>query len=172
MHWEPLHDLIGRAGEPIGIVQMGVRGLVVFVIGLVFVRLAGKRLFGKWDALDIVIAVIIGSNLSRAMTGSAPFGPTLLTTALLIGLHAVLASLAARVPALGRVMKGRAVTLVRDGEIDVQACRRSGVGSRDLEQAFRLAGHVDAATVDAAWLERNGEISVIGKSADPPVRPT
>jgi len=167
MHWDWLQDLIGRDGEPIGYAEMAVRAAIVMVAGLLFVRLGGKRLFGKWDALDIVIAVLIGSNLSRTLTGGAPLGPTLVATALLIFLHAALAHAAARVPALGRLMKGRAVQLVRDGEIDEAARIRSGVGDRDLEQALREAGHIDASTVDSAWLERNGSISVIERRTRP-----
>ena len=120
------------------------------------------------DALDIVIAVLIGSNLSRTLTGGAPLGPSLVATALLILLHAAFAHLAARVPALGRLMKGRAVQLVRDGEIDEAARVRTGVGDRDLEQALRQAGHTDVSTVESAWLERNGAISVIERRTKPP----
>ena len=162
---DAIHDLIGRAGEPIGLLQMSVRGLIVFALGLIFLRLGGKRMFGKWDALDILIAVIIGSNLSRTLTGGAPFGPVLATTALLIGLHWSLAGLSARMPWLGRIMKGRAERLVSEGEVDEAARKRAGVGRHDLEQALRLAGHADLSTVEAAWLERNGLISVIGRKA-------
>jgi uncharacterized membrane protein YcaP (DUF421 family) len=87
MHWQALHDLIGSEGASITWYQMSVRGTLIFAIGLLFVRIAGKRLFGKWGALDTVVAVIIGSNLSRAMTGSAPFFPTICVTAVLLFLH-------------------------------------------------------------------------------------
>jgi len=159
MDW--MHDLFGRAEETITWTQMLARGVVVFFAGLALLRLAGKRLLGKWDALDIVLAVLIGSNLSRAMTGNAPLWPTLLTTALLLFLHWLLAEAAARMPALGMMLKGRATRLITDGEIDEGALRRHGVGRHDLEQALRCAGHETSDGVAGAWLERNGEISVI-----------
>ena len=45
------------------------RALVVFIYGLAIMRVAGRRVFGKWAALDIIVSVIVGSNLSRALTG-------------------------------------------------------------------------------------------------------
>lgn len=51
------------------------------------VRIAGKRVFGKWAALDIIVSIMAGSNLSRALTGNAPLGGTLAATSLLMGLH-------------------------------------------------------------------------------------
>jgi hypothetical protein len=38
---------------------------------------AGRRVFGRWAALDIVVAIVVGSNLSRALTGAAQLGGTL-----------------------------------------------------------------------------------------------
>ena len=54
------------------------------------------RVFGKWSALDIIVSIMVGSNLSRALTGSAPLVGTLAATTLLMALHWVLAQLAAR----------------------------------------------------------------------------
>lgn len=52
------------------------RTLVVFGYGLVIVRIAGRRVFGKWAALDFIVSMIVGSSLSRAITGSAALGGT------------------------------------------------------------------------------------------------
>ena len=47
------------------------RAVLVFAYGLLLVRVAGRRIFGKWSALDIIVSIVVGSNLSRALTGSA-----------------------------------------------------------------------------------------------------
>ena len=156
-----LHSLIGREDAAITWAQMGLRGALIFLAGLLLVRLAGKRLFGKWDALDTVVAVMIGSNLSRAMTGSAPFGPTLLATAGLLLLHALFVYAAVAFPGISSLIKGRFVTLVRDGTIDMSAMRRHGIGTGDLEEAARCHGIASLGEVRQAFLERNGAISLI-----------
>ena len=44
---EGLHDLIGTEGGVIAWWQMSIRGVLVFLFGLVLVRLAGQRVFGN-----------------------------------------------------------------------------------------------------------------------------
>ncbi|MGH8291183.1 MAG: hypothetical protein ACREV7_19635 [Steroidobacteraceae bacterium] len=40
-------------------------------------RLAGRRTFARWSALDMIVSIIMGSSLSRALTGAAPLGGTI-----------------------------------------------------------------------------------------------
>ena len=158
---DSLHLLVGREGEAILWWQMGARGVLVFLFGLLLVRVAGKRVFGKWGAFDIILSVIIGSNLSRALTGNAPFVQTLAVTAALVVLHRLLAAVAARVDWLSPAIKGRPARLIRDGEVDRKALIRHGLGENDLQAALRCAGVEAPHAVSGAWLERNGQISVI-----------
>lgn len=160
---EQLHAWVGSQGEDITAWQMSLRGVAIFLAGLILVRLASTRAFGRWNALDIILAVIVGSNLSRALTGSAPFAPTLVATFVLVLLHALLARAVVRWPALSRLAKGRAVRLVEDGRLDPAALRRHGLGPGDLESALRAAGHEDLTGVRSVWLERNGDITVIAR---------
>lgn len=159
------HTLVGAQGETISALQMSLRAVLIFVIGLAFMRFAATRAFGKWTALDIILAVIVGSNLSRALTGSAPFAPTVIATLTLILLHAGLSRAVIRWPSLSRILKGRSALLVRDGRTDREALRRHGIGEGDLHMALRARGLAGLETVDAVYLERNGDISVIPKTS-------
>lgn len=160
---ETLHAFIGTQGQDIGWLQMSLRATLIFVLGVLIVRFAATRAFGKWSALDIILAVIVGSNLSRALTGSAPFLPTLIATVLLVILHGLLAMAAARWSWLSTLTKGASIRLVRDGQMDEAAMRRAGIGEGDLRMALRASGHTDLERVRSASLERNGDISVISE---------
>lgn len=60
------------------------------------------------------------------------------------------------------MVKGDALRLVRDGEIDAGAMRRAQIGGRDLEEALRSDGHVaDVSEIGDAYLERSGRISIV-----------
>ena len=84
------------------------RTVVVFCYGLAMVRLAGRRIFGKWAALDFIVSIIVGSSLSRAITGGAPLGGTMASTTLIMLLHWVLAHAAARSERLSKILEGQA----------------------------------------------------------------
>ncbi len=165
---ETLHAVIGYEDGTITWWQMSIRGVLVFAVGILAVRLASSRAFGKWTPLDIIFAVIVGSNLGRAMNGSAPFLPTVIASLLLVGLHALLARASARWSWLSFLLKGGRIQLVRDGQIDEAAMRRAGLGQGDLDMALRAQGHSDLSRVDCAYLERNGDMSVLARREDPP----
>jgi uncharacterized membrane protein YcaP (DUF421 family) len=156
-----LHDLIGRQGGDIAWWQMSLRAIIIFAFGIALVRIAGKRLFGRWGAMDIILSVIIGSNLSRCLTGNAPFIETLVATAALVLLHGMLAAAAVRLHWLGPLLKGAPVQIIRGGDADDRLLRRHGVGRHDLEEALREGGAKNLDDVDEAWIERNGDISVL-----------
>jgi uncharacterized membrane protein YcaP (DUF421 family) len=158
---EILHAFVGTQGDDITWWQMSLRATLIFVLGLLMVRFASTRAFGKWSALDIILAVVVGSNLSRAMTGSAPFAPTIIATTILLGLHAALAGASARWSWLSTLTKGSSVALVKDGVPDEEAMRHAGIGKGDLRMAIRAAGLEDLEDVQSAALERNGDINIV-----------
>src|SRR5687767_11251754 len=99
-----LRSLIGPDAPEIAWWQMSVRAVIIFFYGILLVRLAGKRTFGKYSAFDIVIAIVVGSNMSRTLTGNAPFWETLAATTILALIHFVLGRLALRWRWLGRIV--------------------------------------------------------------------
>jgi uncharacterized membrane protein YcaP (DUF421 family) len=158
---EILHSLIGSDDGTISWWQMSIRGALIFAVGVFAVRVAASRAFGKWTPLDIIFAVIVGSNLSRGMTGSAPFLPTLIASLVLVAIHTILARASARWGWLSFLVKGGRVQLVREGEQDKAAMRKAGVGDGDLHMALRTHGLEDLSSVQDAYLERNGDMTFI-----------
>ena len=157
----PVLDLVfGTQGHLLWWQECG-RALVVFLYGLAAIRIAGRRLFGKWAALDIVVSITAGSNLSRALTGSAPFAGTLAATTQLIVLHWVLASAAARWRAVSWLVEGLPQVLARGGEIDHGPRIRHAVSEADIDEALRKAGVADMAQTRAVTLEPSGTITVV-----------
>jgi uncharacterized membrane protein YcaP (DUF421 family) len=140
------------------------RAALVFGYGLLLVRIAGRRMFGKWSALDIIVAIMIGSNLSRAITGSAPLFGTLVATALLIGLHAILAQAVARSARFSRLVEGSVVELVRGGHVNERHLRRESVSQADLDEALRQFGVEHPGETRLVALEPSGKITVLKTS--------
>lgn len=157
-----LHDLIGSDDGAITWWQMTIRAVVIFIFGVFLIRLAGKRAFGKASAFDIVFAIIIGSNLSRTLTANAPFLPTLAASVALVLMHRALAWAAYHTSWLGYVIKGEPRCIVSGGEAQPRELSASQITDHDLEEALRLnASQADLAGIEAAYLERNGEISFV-----------
>lgn len=157
------HALEGLLGTKDAITwyQMCLRAMVVFAGALVLVRLGGKRAFGKNTSFDIVLGVILGSVLSRAVTGNAPLLPTLAASAALTLLHLALARLAFHSRRFGRAIKGSHTCLLADGKYQRDAMHRTSMTEHDLQEGARLRGHDDVTRLRAIYLERNGELSIV-----------
>lgn len=143
------------------------RTIVVFIYGLLIVRLAGRRVFGKWAALDIIVSITVGSNLSRTLTGNAAMGSTLVATTLLMALHWLLAQAAARSDWMAHILEGLPQELARDGKLDRRAVLRRSITRNDIEEALRGSEREHVADTRLIMLEPSGKISVL-KAEHPP----
>jgi uncharacterized membrane protein YcaP (DUF421 family) len=137
------------------------RAILVFAYGLLLVRLAGRRMFGRWSALDIIVSLVIGSNLSRALTGSAPLWGTLAATTLLFVLHWILAHAVARSPWLSKVIEGHGIKLAVDGSENRSAILGAAVSRKDLLEALRQSGIENLGQTRLVTLEPSGKITVL-----------
>jgi uncharacterized membrane protein YcaP (DUF421 family) len=135
--------------------------VLIFAYGLALVRLAGRRIFGKWSALDIIVSFVIGSNLSRALTGGAPLWGTLAATALLVALHGVVARLVSRSAPLSRMIEGSPVELARSGAASASQLHRHSVSEADLYEALRQSGLENLAATTVVTLEPSGRITIV-----------
>ena len=144
------------------------RAAVVFVYGLVMLRLSGRRTFAQMSAVDLIISIIVGSNLSRAITGGVPFFGTLASVAVLVALHLILAYAVATSPTLAKWVEGDPVLLAKDGVIQDTARLRSKISLADIEESLReqgLDGLAELHRTRKLMLEPSGKISVIKQPA-------
>lgn len=157
-----------RKPEDIGALQMSLRALIIFAMATTYIRVGSRRFIGRSTSLDVVLGIIFGSVISRAVTGNAPFFPTLTASLTLVALHWILSSIAARHHAFGRFVKGDPSVLIRDGQLQHDAMAVSHISEHDLQQALRVHGMPpDFSQVKLAMMERNGDISVVPKQSAP-----
>ena len=160
--WTGLNWALGLDTERLSVGQMALRATVVYPIGIAFIRAGDKRFIGKFSAFDVILGVMIGSILSRAITGNSPFFPTLAAALALLFLHYLFSALSFHLTWFGNLVKGQTRTLVMDGVIQWDAMRKSHISERDLMGALREnAGTEDISEVRLARLERSGNISVV-----------
>jgi uncharacterized membrane protein YcaP (DUF421 family) len=162
--WEQIQTLLGleRDVADVGALLMALRTIIIYVLTLALVRLGSRRLMGRASAFDFIIGILLGSVMSRAISGSAPFFPTLLAGATLIGMHWLFAAIAFRTNWFGPLVKGDRILLIKDGNVQREGMRQANITPNDLTEATRLqTGQRDPSKIRLAYLERNGSISVI-----------
>jgi uncharacterized membrane protein YcaP (DUF421 family) len=160
---DSLHRLLFDPADPsTDWMWMSLRAAIVFVVGVGLMRLGSRRFPGQATPFDLLLAVVLGSVLSRTINAEAAFVPTLAACGTLVLAHWLFAWLSFRSHRFGKLVKGEDTVLVRDGVIawpQLDACH---ITERDLMCALRLDGGLeDLDRVRTARLERNGEISFV-----------
>ncbi|WP_303310175.1 DUF421 domain-containing protein [Hymenobacter sp. BT730] len=168
---EELNELLGLHvhSDDITALQMSMRAVVVFFVALAQLRLAGTRAFSSGSAFDMVLKIILGAVLSRAIVAASPFWPTVIAATVFVVLHRLLAIAAYYSDFVGRIIKGKARVLVENGELHLHNLRRTSISRNDLAEGLRDSGGLEATTqAKKVVLERNGRISVIKMKHDKP----
>jgi uncharacterized membrane protein YcaP (DUF421 family) len=159
-----MENIIGDANDNLNAAQTILRALIIFFSALVCIRISGMRAFGKNAPLDVVVNIIIGSVLARAIGGHVPFFASIAAAFALALIHRVLAAIATKSDAFSKLIKGRAFLLVKDGQIQEENLRICNLTHGDLHEGIRLNGNLDQVKdVKEAYFERSGQISVIPK---------
>jgi uncharacterized membrane protein YcaP (DUF421 family) len=153
-------ETIFGSGQGLSPGQECARAVLVFFYGFLLVRLAGRRIFARWSALDTVVAIIAGSNLSRAITGPVPLFGTMAATAVLVILHWLLAKLAIHSSFASSLLEGRAVKLGSAGTLHEDKMKQWSVSETDIAEAMRQSGVWKLDEIGSVTLEPSGTINV------------
>ena len=161
MNW--ILKLFGE-GTELNMLQMGLRALTLYIIALILIRASGIRTMGKKSSFDIVVSILLGAVLSRAIVGASPYWPTVLAGLVIVILHRILAWLCLRHPKFGIFLKGEERLLYSEGKFLKENMEKSLLTDGDLLESVRLQTNKNSLeTVKEIYLERSGRISVIIK---------
>ena len=161
-----MHQLIEIFGEgkDLTLMQMSARGVVVFFIALLLIRLSGRRSFGMHMPLDNIISIILGAILSRAVVGASDFVPVIGVCTVIVLLHRIVAWLVAHHKRMARFVQGEKILLFRDGKFIGENMGKALVCEEDVMQGVRKSALTeDLERIKLIYIERNGEITAIKK---------
>ena len=152
---------LGKQAPDITMAEMALRAAVTFAVTLAIVRLGKKRLMSGDTAFDVIVGVIIGSTVSRGLTGNAPLASTLAAAAAIVAMHWLMSALTLRWGWFSSLAKGDPRLLVIGGQLDGDALRKAHMTQGDFQEALRSQGLADIERVAEARLERSGKVSFI-----------
>jgi uncharacterized membrane protein YcaP (DUF421 family) len=160
---EIIHKLFGE-GKELNALQMGDRAFVMFFITLFLIRVAGMRAFGQKSAFDMIIVIMLGAILSRAVTGDSAFFPTVVAGSVLAIVHRLLALISVYNDTIGSIVKGNKTILFKNNKVVKKNMINCSVSYKDLEEEVRLIlNETTMDNVEEIFMERSGKISIIKK---------
>ena len=142
-----------------------IRGAAVYLILVVIMRISGRRTLAEATPFDFILLLIIAETTQQALLAE-DFSITnaVLLIVTLIGIDIFFSYLKRWSPLASRLLEGTPTVLIRDGEIDRRALKRSRVEETDiLVSARQIHGLENLDQVKHAVLETDSGISIVPK---------
>jgi uncharacterized membrane protein YcaP (DUF421 family) len=144
------------------VAEIVLRGSAIYVFLFLIFRFVIRRDVGSVGIADVLLLVLVADASQNAMAGEyTTVSEGLVLVSTLIGWNVLLDWLAFRYPAVRRFVEPTTLPLVRDGRLLRRNMRREFITEEELLARLREQGVEDLAQVKAAYLEPDGNFSVI-----------
>lgn len=144
-----------------------VRTVVLYIFLTFGVRIMGKRQIGDMQPNELIITLLISEIAAIPLQDtSQPLLFGIAAIFMLVVLEIIVSVLAMKFRKFRKIMSGRSVVVIKNGEIDQKAMSDVRMTVLDLIELLRAQNVFDISTVAFAILEVNGELSVLLKSAE------
>jgi uncharacterized membrane protein YcaP (DUF421 family) len=142
--------------------EMFLRGTFMYWFIFIALRLAGRRDVGSLGVADMLVLVLVADAAGNGMSGeyrSLTSGAVLVAT--LIGWTVAIDRLAYFCEPVGRWLTADRVCLIADGQLCRRNMRKEYISKDELMSELRQQGIDDIHVVRRAYIESDGNISVI-----------
>lgn len=141
------------------------RGLIIFGLLLVVIRLMGKRQIGEMEPFELVITLVI-SEIACVPMGDKniplTYGVVCILTLYIV--HQVIVLLSKNTK-MQSIISGKPMLVIDKSGINVAAVKQLNMQVNDLMQSLRNTGYFSVEEIEYALMETNGQLSVIPKKS-------
>jgi uncharacterized membrane protein YcaP (DUF421 family) len=144
--------------------ELIVRGTAMYLFLFLIFRVVIRRRVGSVGMADILILVIVADAAQNGMAGeyrTVTEGAILIST--IIGWSVLADFLTYKSPMLQKLLEPPPLLLVENGRVKWRNLRHEFLSEDELKAKLREHGVTDYAQVEKAFLESEGEVSVIKK---------
>jgi uncharacterized membrane protein YcaP (DUF421 family) len=146
----------------VSIAELALRGTLVYWLLFLIFRFVLRRDVGAVGIADILLLVIVADAAQNAMSGGyTTFSEGAILVLTIVGWNWLLDWLSFRYALVRRFAHPRRLMLIKAGAVQRQNLRREFVTLEELHEKLREQGIESVSEVKAAYLEGDGQISVI-----------
>jgi uncharacterized membrane protein YcaP (DUF421 family) len=143
---------------------------MVFSLGYLLVKMAGKRSVAQMTAFDLMFIQIIGTAITEPIVSKSNWVAAWYSFA--IALFYITLSRIALVNKFKHWITHSPTVLIRNGDIDEQGLIKVRITVDELLGILRTQGYINILDVEMAVMEKSGQVSIIPKSDKRPLQPS
>ncbi len=138
-----------------------IRTILLYCVLILVVRLLGKRQIGQLEPSELVVAMLVADLAAIPMQDEGiPLLSGIVPIFTVLGLELVFSHLSLKSIPIRKLLCGKPVILIENGNILQQNLRKTRVTLDELMGHLRQKDILDPRTVQYAILETNGSLSV------------
>ena len=138
-----------------------IRTILLYLLLIAVVRLMGKRQIGQMEPAEFVVTMLVANLAAIPMQdGGIPLYSGLIPIVTVLGVELVLSALSMKSVRLRKLLCGKPVILVENGNILQKNLRKTRITLDELTGHLREKDVLDLQSVQYAILETNGNLSV------------
>ena len=144
-----------------GLILSYIRTIVLYLVLIFVIRLMGKRQIGQMEPAEFVVTMLVANLAAIPMQdGAIPLYSGVVPIVTVLGVELVLSALSLRSVRLRRILCGKPVILVENGQILQKNLKKTRITLDELTGHLREKDVLDLRSVQYAILETNGNLSV------------
>lgn len=150
------------------LLEKGIRTVLVYAFLVIGLRLAGKREMAQLNTFDLVVLLLLSNTVQNAIIGedNSLLGGLVGATVLLV-LNNILNRFAFQAHWFDRLLEGSPTTLIDNGKLIEDTCRRELITLQEIESGARKQGFDSLDQVKKAVLEPGGALVFTGNETQP-----
>lgn len=138
-----------------------VRTIALYLVLIAVVRMMGKRQIGQMEPSEFVVTMLVANLAAIPMQdGGIPLFSGFVPIVTVLGVELVLSALSMKSIRLRRILCGKPVILIENGNILQKNLKKTRITLDELTGHLREKDVLDLQSVQYAILETNGNLSV------------
>ncbi len=163
-------EAVNNSPEVIVLVNMLIRGVIIYVVVILAVRLMGKRQIGELQPTELVVTILLSQVASMPFESfDVPLLSILTIIFMLISFEILCSVISMKKKKFRTLLQGNPILIIKDGKLDQSQLKTVRYSVEDLMEALRLKDVFDISQVQYAYIETNGSISVLMKNKFRPI---
>ncbi|MBR2893562.1 MAG: DUF421 domain-containing protein, partial [Clostridia bacterium] len=137
------------------------KGIIVYVAVIIAMRFMGKRQIGELQPGELVITFLLSEVAAMPLQGDdIPVLSSVSLVFLLVVLEMASSFLSMKSRSYRTLIQGHSVLIIKEGKLLKKNMKMIRYSNDDLMEALRLKDVFDIDTVQYAYIETNGSVSI------------
>ncbi len=146
-----------------------IRTIIIYFFVMCAIRIMGKRQIGDMQPGELVVTLLISEIAAIPLQDSSqPLLLGVVSMFTLVAIEIIISIFAMKCLTVRRLLSGKSVVVIKNGEIDQKAMKKVRLTVLDLIELLRAQDVFSLDSVSYAVLEVNGSLSVLLKQEKQP----